>query len=122
MPGARDGTGRIGRSRRWGRPRCAATTVAVDLDRLDNALTALDEVEATATHLLARIVVTAVDGTEAWADHAARVPATAAPIPVWDATGERRAQRGSSAPRRCVQASSAVHANRGGGWVLRLPG
>jgi len=63
----------------------------VDLlpDRADEALVVLDDVEATATDLLARIAVTTTDGTSAWAYHCARPGAGMTTIDRWDSTDER---------------------------------
>ena len=53
------------------------TLVGLAEDRLDEALGVLDAVEATATDVLARVVVTTVDGVAAWAYDCAR------PEPAW---------------------------------------
>jgi len=49
----------------------------------------LDEVEATATDVLARILVTTDDGSPAWAYHCADVPPGAVPIAAWGGRAER---------------------------------
>jgi gamma-glutamylcyclotransferase (GGCT)/AIG2-like uncharacterized protein YtfP len=70
-------------------PGIPGTLVELDPDRLAEALIVLDEVEATATDILARILVTTADGTPAWAYHCADIPPGAVAIARWDATDER---------------------------------
>ena len=65
------------------------TLVDLLTDRAGEALVVLDEVEATATDLLARIAVTTTDGTPAWAYHCARPGPGMATIDRWDSTDER---------------------------------
>ena len=65
------------------------TLVDLHADRAGEALAVLDEVEATATDLLARIAVTTTDGTPAWAYHCAAPEPGMAPIERWASTDER---------------------------------
>jgi gamma-glutamylcyclotransferase (GGCT)/AIG2-like uncharacterized protein YtfP len=63
----------------------------VDLDpiRATQALVVLDEVEATATDLLARVAVTTTDGSAAWAYHCGRPGPQMSRIGRWVARDER---------------------------------
>lgn len=70
-------------------PGVPGTLIELDPTRLPEALAELDEVEATATDLLVRIVVATNDGAAAWAYHADVIPPTATPITIWAATDER---------------------------------
>ena len=70
-------------------PGIPGTLIELDPSRLVEALVVLDEVEATATDVLARILVTTAEGALAWAYHCADVPAWAVPIAAWDAVDER---------------------------------
>jgi gamma-glutamylcyclotransferase (GGCT)/AIG2-like uncharacterized protein YtfP len=70
-------------------PGIPGTLVALDPGRLVEALVVLDEVEATATDVLTRILVTTHDGAPAWAYHCADIPAGAVPIAVWPPVDER---------------------------------
>jgi gamma-glutamylcyclotransferase (GGCT)/AIG2-like uncharacterized protein YtfP len=63
--------------------RVRGTIVDLDGDRLDEALAILDEVEATATDLLTRIVVTTAEGETAWAYHCTGSTAGMKPIDRW---------------------------------------
>ena len=63
--------------------------VELDPDRLAEALAAIDDVERTATDLLRRIVVTTLDGTEAWAYHCVLPTDGMARIDRWDRADER---------------------------------
>jgi gamma-glutamylcyclotransferase (GGCT)/AIG2-like uncharacterized protein YtfP len=65
------------------------TLVDLDPARVDEALAVLDDVEATATDLLVRIVVTTTDGTAAWAYHCARPEPQMVRIDRWASTAER---------------------------------
>ena len=65
------------------------TLVGLADDRLDEALGVLDAVEATATDVLTRVVVTTIDGVAAWAYDCARPDPAWTPIPVWDRADER---------------------------------
>ena len=65
------------------------TLVDLDQARADEALAVLDDVEATATDLLARVAVTTTDGAAAWAYHCERPVPHMARIARWVATDER---------------------------------
>lgn len=65
------------------------TLIELDPGRLTAALARIDEIERTATDLLCRIVVTTVDGVEAWTYDCARPTAGFSPIERWDRTDER---------------------------------
>ena len=65
------------------------TLVSLDAARVDEALALLDAVEATATDLLARIVVTTTDGAPAWTYHCARPEPGMVRIARWDRRDER---------------------------------
>ncbi len=65
------------------------TLVGLAEDRLDEALGVLDAVEATATDVLARVVVTTVDGVVAWAYDCARPEPAWTAIAVWAGVDER---------------------------------
>jgi gamma-glutamylcyclotransferase (GGCT)/AIG2-like uncharacterized protein YtfP len=65
------------------------TLVELDRERLAEALALLDEVEASATDLLVRVVVTTTDGTPAWAYHCTRPTDGMTPIARWDSPEER---------------------------------
>ena len=65
------------------------TLIGLAADRLDEALDVLDTVEATATDVLARVVVRTVDGVAAWAYDCARPEPAWTPIAVWDRVDER---------------------------------
>ena len=69
--------------------RIPGTLVELDTERIDEALTLLDAVEATATNLLRRVVVTTDDGTQAWAYDCPAPPAGAVVIERWDRADER---------------------------------
>lgn len=64
------------------------TLVDLDRRRLDEALLVLDEVEATATDLLGRILITTTDGERAWTYHCHRVLAGFTQIERWDSPVE----------------------------------
>lgn len=65
------------------------TLVDLDPARVEEALTILDAVEATATDLLVRITVATTDGTPAWAYHCVAPEPGMVPIRRWDVTDER---------------------------------
>ena len=65
------------------------TVIDLDAARADEAIELLDEVEATATDLLRRIVVTTTSGEQAWAYHCDRPTAGMVQIAEWDRLDER---------------------------------
>jgi gamma-glutamylcyclotransferase (GGCT)/AIG2-like uncharacterized protein YtfP len=65
------------------------TLVDLDPERADEALAVMDDVEATATDLLARVAVTTVDGDAAWTYHCAAPEPGMVRIPSWTSTDER---------------------------------
>lgn len=69
--------------------RVPGTLIDLDRHRIDEALTVLDELEATATDLLRRVVVTTADGERAWTYHCDRVMDRFTPIERWGALDER---------------------------------
>lgn len=65
------------------------TVVDLDPHRADEALGVLDDVEATATDLLRRIVVTTTAGVRAWSYHCDDPPPGATRITRWMGVDER---------------------------------
>jgi len=65
------------------------TLVDLDPERADEALDVLDDVEATATDLLGRVVVTTTEGVAAWAYHCVAPEPGMVRIDRWLATEER---------------------------------
>ena len=69
--------------------RVPGTLVDLDPERADEALAVMDDVEATATDLLARVTVTTIDGRAAWAYHCAAPEPGMTRISRWTSTDER---------------------------------
>lgn len=65
------------------------TVVDLDSPRVDEALSVLDDVEATATDLLRRVVVTTTAGVRAWTYHCDELPPGATRIARWQGVDER---------------------------------
>jgi len=65
------------------------TLVDLDPDRVDEALAVMDDVEATATDVLARVAVVTDDGAAAWTYHCATPEPGMTRIPSWTSTDER---------------------------------
>ncbi len=65
------------------------TLVDLDPERADEALEVMDDVEATATDLLARVAVTTTDGAAAWTYHCTQPEPGMARIDRWVSTDER---------------------------------
>ena len=65
------------------------TLVDLDPERADEALEVLDDVEATATDLLGRVVVTTLEGVTAWAYHCVAPEPGMLRIDRWTSTDER---------------------------------
>jgi len=73
----------------WSDEYVPGTLIHLDQRRIDEALVVLDEVEATATELLRRIVVTTTDGERAWTYHCDKVVDGFTLIERWDSVDER---------------------------------
>ena len=65
------------------------TIIDLDPARADDAIELLDEIEATATNLLRRIVVTTTSGERAWAYHCDHPSPDMVRISAWDRLDER---------------------------------
>ena len=65
------------------------TLVDLDPERADEALEVLDDVEATATDLLGRVVVTTIEGLAAWAYQCVAPEPGMVRIARWTSTDER---------------------------------